>query len=461
MKKKKNKTRRYLLIAFTAIILIVVIGKCSGFIGDKGLTEVSTELPERRTIVESVSANGKVQPATQVKISSDVSGEIVELYVKEGDDVKAGDLLAKIDPDIYVSNLERMEATLNSQRANLANSKARLAQVKAQFINAELIFNRNETLYNQGAISQADHDASKAQYEVAKADVEAGDQSVLAADFSVKSSEAALREAQKNLTKTSIYAPVDGTVAKLNVEKGERVVGTSQFAGTEMMIIADLNEMEVNVEVNENDIVKVKLNDTTEIDIDAYLDRKFKGVVTEIATSANTTGVTAEQVTNFDVKIRIVRDSYKDLTEGKPASYSPFRPGMSATVDIHTKRAVNILTLPIQAVTTRADTTGEVKGEEGEGSGSEEEGQGIEVKDKKEETVSNKDAIVCVFVFKDGKSVIRPIKTGIQDNTYIEIIEGISDSDEVITAPYRAISRKLRNNISVKKVPKELLFKKE
>ena len=289
-------------------------GKASRLDRKKDETKVSTELVSKKTIIETVSANGKIQPVVEVKISPDVSGEIMELDIKEGDHVKKGDLLAKINPDAYKSNQDRMVAALNTSKAQLANSKATLSTFQSQLANAEASYNRSKTLYASGTISASDWDAAQASFNVAVANVEGGKESVKAAEFNVVSAEASLKEADDDLVKTSVYAPVSGTISLLNVEKGERVVGTSQFTGTEMMRLANLNEMEVNVSVNENDIVRVKIGDTASIEVDAYLKRKFKGIVTEISNSANNSTSTAstsiDQVTNFDVKVRILRESY-------------------------------------------------------------------------------------------------------------------------------------------------------
>lgn len=438
------------------IFFAVALKNCSG---DQA-TKVNTEKVENRSIIESVSANGKIQPEVELKISSDVSGEIVELYVKEGDQVKKGDLLCKINPLIYESSLNRMSATLSGTKAELSNAKARLEQVKAAFVNAEASFQRNKKLHESGAISQSDFDAAKAAYEGTKADVKAGEETVNASDFNVKSTEASLKEANDNLAKTNIYSPVDGTVSKLNKEKGERVVGTAQMEGTEIMRLANLNEMEVSVEVNENDIVRVHNRDTTLIEVDAYIDRKFKGIVTEIANSANTTGVTAEQVTNFVVKIRILQESYKDLI--KESGGAPFRPGMSATVDIQTKKASNVITVPIQAVTTRADSTA-YNAKVGNKDGQQEEGQdGIVVNDEKSKSKDDpKDLIKleeCVFILSEGKAKMVKVKTGIQDNNYIEIQSGLKAGDEVIAGPYSAVSKMLKDGLEVEKVDKAQLF---
>src|SRR6185295_17726865 len=279
--KKKNKALRYLIIAVVVLIIFAIIGKKAGWIGGEDKKQVSTEKVSRRSIVETVSASGKIQPEIEVKISPDVSGEIVELNVKEGDHVTKGQLLAKILPDIYQSAVDQVIATVNGTKANLENSKARLIQAQSQYEKAKLTYDRNQKLFNDKLISSSDWEAVKSLYEVAKAEVDAANKSVESADYNVRSMQAQLKQAQDNLKKTTIFAPVDGTVSKLNVEKGERVVGTTQMAGTEMMRLANLNEMEVSVDVNENDIVRVNVADTADIEVDAYLGKKFKGIVTE------------------------------------------------------------------------------------------------------------------------------------------------------------------------------------
>jgi HlyD family secretion protein len=446
------------LIIIGVVVLIAVI-MAKSFSGDESIA-VTTEKVQKRNLTEMVSANGKIQPEVEVKISSDVSGEIVDLFVKEGDHVKKGDLLCKINPLIYESNSSRMVAMLNGSKANLANAKARLEQIKAAFVNSEASYQRNKKLFEQGAISQSDFDVSKATYEGAKADVKGAEDNVDAAEYNVKSTEASLKEANDNLAKTNIYSPVNGTVSKLNKEKGERVVGTAQMEGTEIMRLANLNEMEVSVDVNENDIVRVHNGDTSLIEVDAYIERKFKGIVTEIANSANTTGVTAEQVTNFTVKIRILQESYSDLMNDR--NVAPFRPGMSATVDIMTKKAMNVLTVPIQSVTTRADSSA-LEGYEKKKDGEEEEGQdGIVIRDEKSEATDNtKDLIKveeCVFIMNEGKAKLIKVKTGIQDNNYIEIKSGLKNGDQVISGPYSAIAKQLKDGTEIKKVEKDELF---
>jgi HlyD family secretion protein len=446
----KKKIIWILIIVVVVALIGGIIAKKKGLIGKPDETKIATEKVTKRTIVEVVSANVKIAPEVEVKLSPDVSGEVIELYVKEGELIKAGQLLAKINPEIYLSNYDRTIAALNTSQANLANAKARLAQVKSQFINANSSNERNVKLHAQKTISDAEYETSTANFEVALAEVEAAEESVKAMAFNVKSAEAGVKESKENLSKTSIYAPVGGTVSKLNIEKGERVAGASQFgSGTEILRIANLQTMEVSVSVNENDIVRVTLNDTAFVEVDAYQNRKFKGIVTEISTSANTVGVSADQVTNFEVKIRILPDSYKDLIAADKPNDSPFRPGMSATVDIRTESVANVLTLPIQAITTRPDTTKTApKTEEKEG--------GVQPPDdkaKKKVEIAQE----YVFLYDNGVAKMLKVKTGIQDNTYIQITEGVKEGQEIITAPYRAVSKKLKEGDKVKKVdPKDL-----
>ena len=428
---KTNKLLRYLLLAALVLIVLAVIGKKAGWFGKAETIQVAVEKIERRDITETITANGKIQPETEVKISPDVSGEIVELNVKEGDMVKQGQLLARIKPEVYISARDQAQAALNS-------AKARLAQAQAQFIQKEQDYKRNQKLWNEKAISEAVYETALSAYQIAKAELDA-------AKYSVKSAEAALAEAQENLVKTSIYAPMSGTVSMLLVEKGERVIGAQMMTGTEMMRIADMNRMEVLVEVNENDIVRVNLNDTALIEIDAYLGQKFKGVVTEIANSAKTTGLTTDQVTNFEVKVLLLRDSYQTLYD--QGYKNPFRPGMSATVDIRTKTVTDVLAAPVEAVTTRVDSVLN-------------DTLGGEQLASNQETKPD-EPIEIVFMVKADKAVAKRVKTGIQDNNYIEIKEGLEDNDEIIVAPYNAVSKRLKPGSLVEVVKKEDLFKND
>ncbi len=454
----KNKNRIYWIAGGAVVVLLIVLamGKKQGWFGNSHELKVVTEKVILRDIIESVSANGKIQPETEVKITPYISGEIVELNVKEGDAVQEGDLLAVVDPELYITAYERSMASLNTYKANEANSRARVAQVEAQYKNAELSFNRSKALWKQEVISDADYETAEANFYVAKAEVDAAKQSLVASEYSVKSAQASLSEAKENLTKTNIYAPISGTVSLLNVEKGERVSGASTFsAGTEILRIANLDIMEVNVEVNENDIIRVKLGDTCIIEVDAHMEKEFRGLVTELATSANTSGTSADQVTNFNVKVRVLPESYTDLLKNNDPTFSPLRPGMSATVDIQTSKTVNALTIPIQAVTTRPDTSGVKENDDNEVGELE-----YEETDTQDEVSFEKEEkdIKVVFVLNNGKAQLHVVETGIQDSRYIVITDGLEEGTEVITAPYRAISRRLKDDMDVKKVKKEDLY---
>jgi len=435
---KKKNLLKYLLGIVVLLIVFVVIGKKAGWFGKPETIEVSVEKPLKRTITESITANGKIQPEVEVKISPEVSGEIIELTVKEGEHVEKGALLCKIKPDTYLSYKERAIAAVNS-------SKARLTQVQSQLAQSELAFNRSKQLFEQKAISESDFETAKTNFEVAQSTVKAS-------VFDVESAQASLKEADENLRKTTIYAPMSGTISKLNVELGERVVGTAQFTGTEILRIADLSRMETRVDVNENDIVRVKMNDTAFIEVDAYLERKFKGVVTQIANSATSAGTTTDQVTSFEVRIRLLEDSYKDLIN--PKNPSPFRPGMSTTVDIRTQTKYNILSIPIQAVTTRSDSMGK-----GATTGFTEVDPNQINQNKN--TTKPSEMKEIVFIAKGDSAKMVVVKTGIQDNSFIEITEGLIGDEDIISAPFSAISRKLNDGKLIKKVQKDKLFKEE
>jgi HlyD family secretion protein len=435
--KKKNRFLPWIIVLGLAVIVLLVIGKKRGWFGKDQTLKVSTEKVEIRDITEIITANGKLKPLKEVKISPEVPGEIIELPVKEGEKVKKGDLLVVIKPDIYQSSLSRIEASLNTQ-------KARLAQAEAQLIERELNYQRAKQLLEKKTIPKSEFETVEAAWKVAISEVQA-------ARYSVKSAESSVKEANENLTKTKIFSPIDGTVSKLNVEKGEKVVGTNQFAGTELMTVADLNTMEVKVEVNENDIVKVQKSDTANIEIDAYLKRKFKGIVTEIASSANVTGTTVDQVTNFNVKIVLLAKSYQDLIEKDTLKY-PFLPGMSATVEILTDTRKGIISVPIQAVTTRGDDGTIKKASE------QMEKVGATDTNAKEITPKEPEQHEVVFVIKNNLAWKKRVKTGIQDNTRIEILEGLSVGDEVIVAPYGLISKTLKDSTAIQIVKIEDLY---
>ena len=443
MKKKSNKFLPYIISFVVILIIVLVVGKKQGWFGKEFEINVATKVVESRTITELITANGKVQPETEIKISPDVSGEIIQLEVKEGDEVKKGQLLLVIKPDIYIQSLNRAQASLSS-------SQARLAQTDARLIESDMAFKRSNSLFKQAAIAVSDFETAQASYKVAQSEVKA-------AEFAVKSAEASVAEAQEQLIKTKIYAPMDGTVSRKNVEKGERVVGTNMYAGTELLVVANLHLMEVKVDVNENDIVRVNLNDTALVEVDAYLGRKFKGIVSEIANSANVVGGSTDQVTNFNVKILLLDSSYGDLTDSIKGKKYPFRPGMSATVDIQTETRKNIISVPIQAVTTRSlknNTNEEAKKKEAE----KPEGENDAVTTQKSKSKDN-DKVEVVFVYKDGKVRKQPVKTGIQDSENIEILTGLKAGDEIVVAPFNAINKLLNDSTLVKKVDEKELFK--
>ena len=430
----------------------LALAKKMEWIGKVEPTEVEYTKVVRGTIVEKVSASGKIQPEVEVKVSPDVSGEIVSLNVAEGDSVVAGQELLKIRPDNYVSLLARAEAQVNAQKAGSEQSKAVLAQSEARLSKAKIDFDRNDRLHKDKVISDSDFDQFQSAYIVAKQDLEAARANVKAANFNVKSAEAAFKEAKTNLTKTTIYAPQSGIISKLNVELGERVVGTSQMAGTEMLRIANLNNMEVRVNVNENDITRVSLGDTVMIDVDAFSssDRKFMGVVYEVASSANSSGTAAavsnDAVTEFEVKIRILRSSYADLVKGK-LSY-PLKPGMTASVEILTNRKSNILTVPLAAVTTRE--IGAEKKTEGEKPS--EDGATVTTQDDANAARKRKESIrEVVFVEEKGKVKQVEVKTGISDFEHIEIVSGLKDGQQIISGPYATVAKKLNEGDLVKK----------
>ena len=420
-----SKKTIYFLVGGAVVLIAVLIGLSkAGVIGNKDEgKEVEISKVMASTIVETVSATGKIQPEIEVKISPEVSGEIILLNVKEGQVVKKGDLLVKINPDLYTSSYNRSVS-------NLSGTKAGLTQSEASFKEAKANYDRNKTLYDKGVISKSDWDKAIASFEVAKATKQN-------AYYTVQSASASVNEAKDNLGRTTIYAPADGTISVLNVELGERVLGTQQMAGTELLRVANLNNMEVEVDVNENDIVKIKIGDEANVEVDAYLKKQFKGVVTSISNSASST-LTSDQVTNLKVKVRILKESYQDLLEGKPNTYSPFRPGMTATVDIITKTKTNVLAVPISAVVVKSDTAAvkEFKVEDPS-------------EEQKSKTKSDK-KFECVFVKVGDKAKIRVIKTGIQDDTNIEVMSGLKTGDIVITGPYTTVSKDLNSGDKVK-----------
>ena len=408
----KKKTLYILIAVVLVVIVLLVVGKKAGWFGTSGnFKEVEVTEIEEIDIVETVSATGKIQPEVEVMLSSEVSGEIIELPVVEGQQVEEGDLLVKVNPDIYLSNLERSQAGFQNVQAGLAQAEASLKEAKANY-------DRNLSLFEKGIISKAEWDRIVSAYEVAKAARES-------AYYSVRSAAASVNEAEENLGRTNIYAPMSGTISSLSAELGERVVGTQQMAGTEILRVANLSDMEVEVDVNENDIVKVAIGDSALVEVDAYLKQQFKGVVTEISNSANA-GLTADQVTNFQVKIRIIPASYEHLLEDQPDNPSPFRPGMTATVDIITERKQDVIGVPISAIVIKNDTTG-----------------------TDEALIEAETRYEAVFVKEGDEALLREVETGIQDDTNIEITSGLDVGEEVITGPYSVVTKSLESGDKV------------
>lgn len=407
-----------LIVAFVIIAVFLVVAKKNAWIGKQDIKEVSLAQVSQKNLIETVVASGRIQPELEIKISSEVSGEIIELPIIEGEKVEKGQLLLKINPDIY-------EAAANRARAAVNSSKAAKSSAKAQFIEAEKNYNRNKKLFEQKVISASDFDAIQRAYDVALLQIESS-------EYQLQSAMASLKEAEDNQKRTTIFAPQSGTISRLDAEAGERVVGTAQMAGTEILRIADLESMEVLVEVNENDIVRVSKGDTAIVEVDAYFGDKFKGIVTEIANSARNTTSSADQVTNFEVKIRVLKVSYEHLLK-EGGNGSPFRPGMTASVEINTQVQKDALVVPIEAVTVRQDTSTKAKSYRNKYSGNEE-----------------SEEFEVVFLYKEGKAVLQVVKTGIQDDDFIQILEGLEVDQEVISGPYSIVSKDLINSDAVK-----------
>jgi len=435
MAKKKKKSNFWIWAILVLLVLAIpflIFGKKQGWFGASKKVKVSVQEIKRRDIIETVKASGKIYPILEVKISSDVSGEIKNLYVSEGDTAHQGMLLAEIDDEIYRSAVERANASLQNMKANVSNSKARLNQSRSNLAKLKNDFERSKLLYAEKVISRIEYENAEAAFISSEADVEAGKQRVEAAKFNVESATANLKEANDNLNRTKLFAPMAGIISVLNVEKGERVVGTIQMTGTELMRIADFDKMEVRVDVSENDVLRVAKNDRVEIEVDAYTDKIFKGKVTSIASSAQgINSISQDQVTNFTVKILIDKSSYASIIKKRRGI--PFRPGMSASVEIETEKASNIVAAPVQAITTRiADEDA--------------------LKEELEEVV---------FINLNGKAEKRIVKTGVQDEQYIQIISGIAAGDEIIEAPFRTINKKLEGGEELNVVDKDKLFEEE
>ena len=414
----KKKTIIWIIVIVTILLIVLIGGKKAGWFGKNGnFKQIEVTNISLIDIIETVAATGKIQPEVEIKLSSEVSGEIIKLPIIEGQQVKKGDLLVSINPDL-------VQAQVNQSQASLQNIKAQLTQAEANLNNLKLNFERNKSLYEKGVISKSEWERTFTDYEVAKANVKS-------AYYNVQSAESSVKQSRDNLARTSIFAPRDGTISKLSVELGERVVGTAQMAGTEIVRVANLNNMEVEVDVNETDIVKVNVGDSTIVEVDAYLKREFKGIVTEIANTAENT-LSVDQVTNFKVKVRILPESYKDLSADKPENSSPFRPGMTATVDIITNKKENIIGVPISAIVIKTDTSSAKKN-----------------KIVKETISSKTEKFECVFVKIGDIAKLRVITTGIQDDSNIEITSGLKEGDEVITGPYNTVTKILKSGDQV------------
>ena len=450
-----NKTLKWIIISLVILIVLLVILKKTGVIGKNEGIKVTAEKVARRTIVETVNASGKIYPEVEVKLSPDISGEIVELDVAEGDSVKKGQVLAKIYGDIYLTQRDQAAAIVNQQQAQMADAQASLGALEAQLDQAKKTYDMQKQLYDEKVISRNEFNTADAAYKTAQANLNAAKAGVKGSAASVQSAQAALQKADKDISLATLRAPMDGIVSLLSVKKGERVVGSSMMAGTEMMRIADMGKIEVRVDVGENDIPKVRLGDSATIEVDAYNDRKFTGVVTQIASSnngastANDLTNTSTDVTNYKVYIRLNPASYKDLIDTTHKKRFPFRPGMSASADIQTKTHTNVLSIPINAVTTREknDSTGNKMG-----------ANAASQTDFVNNSGDNGLDIVVFVVQPDGKVKKQKVKTDIQDINYIEITDGLKEGDEVVTGPYDVVSKTLKDGDKVKVVSKGDVF---
>lgn len=450
-----------IIISLLAVIILLAALKKGGVLGkDEGL-KVATEKAARRSITETVNASGKIYPEIEVKVSPDISGEITELNVMEGDSVRKGAVLAKIYADIYTTQRDQASAIVSQEQARTENSRAQLPGLKASLDFAQKTYDRQKQLLDQKIISRAEFEQAQSNLQTAQASYNAALEGIRGGQASVQSARASLSKANKDLSRTAVLAPMDGVISLLNVKKGERVVGNSMMAGTEMMRVADMSRIEARVDVGENDIPKVSLGDSALVQVDAYNNRKFKGVVTQIASSsvlASAAGAassaTTTDVTNYKVYIRLLPSSYSDLIDPKRPKAFPFRPGMSASADIQTKTKSNVLSVPINAVTTRErgnNNDAAVKKQE--------DAQKNEGVQQAEKTNVSSDLDEVVFVMqKNGTVKKQVVKTDIQDINYIEITSGLSDTAEVVTAPYTLVSKTLTDGMKVKVVPKEQLF---
>jgi HlyD family secretion protein len=457
-----NKQLRWIIIGLVVLVLLLVVLKKSGALGkDEGIN-VSAEKATKRDITEIVTASGKVYPEKEVKISPDISGEVVELMVtQEGDSVKKGQELAKIYADIYNTQRDQAAAQMDQQQALVSNAQAMLPGLKASLDIAKKTFDRQKQLLDQKVISLSEYETAESTFQTAQANYMAALQTVRGNSAGEVSAKANLDIAAKNLSRTTVISPIDGVVSLLSIKKGERVVGNSMMAGTEMMRVADMSKIETIVDVGENDIPKVQLGDSALIEVDAYNNRKFKGIVTQIAssvttTTGSTTTVSTNDVTNYKVHIRLSPDSYKDLVDPKRPKSFPFRPGMSASADIQTKTHGNVLSAPINAVSTREKNTDNVVLDKSNQKDNADNG----ADDTKMAVSAIGDLDEVVFVLPAGADTVKKVrvKTDIQDINYIEITDGLKEGDQVISGPYSTISKTLKSGTKVKVVAKDKLF---
>ncbi|HVX50246.1 MAG TPA: efflux RND transporter periplasmic adaptor subunit [Chitinophagaceae bacterium] len=451
-----SKTLKWILIILGAVIVVVIALKATGALGKDEGVKVTAEKAMSRTITETVNASGKIFPEVEVKVASDISGEIVELNVKEGDTVRRGQVLANVYADIYASQRDQAAAQVAQSQAQASNSQAQLQALKATLDQTEAAYNREKTLLDQKVVSRSEFEQAQQAYLSAKANYNAAQQSIKASQAAIQSAQANLNMASKNVDRTTITAPMDGVISLLEVKKGERVVGVAQMAGTEIMRIADLSSIEVQVDVGENDIPKVKLGDSALIEVDAFNNRKFKGVVYKIANPVTTTAssgsssVSSTTVTNYEVHIRLLPDSYKDLVvKNQPF---PFRPNMTASADIQTSTHINVLSVPLNAVTTRDKKSDAAPSKKDDASSSNQPAQQANIS-------SDDDVQEVVYLLQpDGTVKKYPVTTDIQDINYIQIKSGIKEGDMVITGPYDVVSKQLKDNMKVKVVSKDELM---
>ena len=451
-----NKTVKWVLISLGALIVILIGAKLLAGPKDDGV-KVTVEKVASRTIVETVTASGKIYPEVEVKVSPDISGEIVDLNVQEGDSVRRGQVLARIYADVYSSQRDEASARVLQSQATVANSAASLDALKATLEQDRQAYNRNKQLYDEKVISQAEFEQFETKYRTSQAQYNAALQNIRSLQAGVQSAQTQLGAANKNLGRATIVAPMDGVISMLAVKEGERVVGTAQMAGTEMMRVADMSKLEVRVDVGENDIVKVSIGDEADVEVDAYNNRKFKGVVTQIASSTIKTGATAvtADVTNYEVHIRIDPSSYADLMDPSKPKKFPFRPGMNASADIKTRRSENVVSVPFTAVAARVKDSDQTLDDKKKAEPKKDETE-------QEGTTANTDELEeVVFVLKDdGKVEKRVVKTGIQDINFIQVVSGLKLGEQVVTGPYNAISKTLKSGNKVTVVEKDKLFEK-